>query len=88
MTNATTEPGRVGADKKTIRAGPGGTEYKIERNGDNYLLHGPRGACYGLIRHRVRKAFLFVINLRTLGEVRGLGWFTDEGGELREVLAV
>ncbi len=73
---------------KTLRAGPNRTEYRVEKNGDSYILHGPRGACYGLIRHRTRQEMLFVINLQTFNDVRGMGWFTDADGELREVVAI
>lgn len=73
---------------KTLRAGWNRTEYRVEKNKDSYILHGPRGACYGLIRHKTQPEMLFVINLRTFGEVRGMGWFTDADGELREVIAI
>lgn len=48
-----------------------------------YELHGPRGAKYGLMRNVPRPHMLFAVNLRSLGCVDRLGWFTDKDGELR-----
>jgi hypothetical protein len=50
-----------------------------------YELHGPRGARYGLMRNVPNPHMLFAVNLRSLGVVDRLGWFTDKGGELKAV---
>jgi hypothetical protein len=49
-----------------------------------YELHGPKGARYGLMRNVPNPSMLFAVNLRSLGVVDRLGWFTDKDGELRE----
>ena len=64
--------------------------YRIEATGNDkspYILHGPRGACYGLLRNLSRPEHLFAVNIGKLHIgpviVKGYGWFTDAGGELR-----
>jgi hypothetical protein len=48
-----------------------------------YELHGSRGAHYGLMRNVPNPHMLFAVNLRSLGCIDRLGWFTDKDGELR-----
>lgn len=50
-----------------------------------YELRGPRGAHYSLMRNVPNPHMLFAINARRFGVVERLGWFTDQGGELRSV---
>ena len=50
-----------------------------------YELHGPRGAHYGLMRNQRNPEFMFVVNLRRMGVVDKLGWFTDRNGPLEPI---
>lgn len=50
-----------------------------------YELHGPRGARYGLSRNIPNPHMLFAMNMRSLGVMERLGWFTDKDGELKSV---
>lgn len=52
-----------------------------------YLLHGPRGARYGLIRNQKNPEMLFAWNDRRFGtvQVQGYSWFTDRTGTLEPV---
>jgi len=68
--------------------------YTLEKNWDadrerfNYILHGPRGACYGLVRTVNNPVHMFAINLQRWGKVvnvRGYNWFTDERGFLEPI---
>jgi hypothetical protein len=59
----------------------------VERDNEEipYELHGPRGAHYGLMRNANNRHLLFVVNLRHMGVVERLGWFSDADGSLRPV---
>lgn len=56
----------------------------IKRRDDDipYELHGPRGARYGLMRNQRNRSLMFAVNLRRMGVVDRLGWFTDRNGTL------
>ena len=52
-----------------------------------YIMTGPRGARYGLVRDRKMPHMLYPINLDERGYRFGnvlRGWFSDEGGQLRQ----
>lgn len=61
-------------------------QWSEERKSFDYILHGSRGARYGLVRNYHNKHLLFVINLdttkHTMPKVRGHQWFTDINGIL------
>ena len=66
--------------------------YDLERiDGDDgrpgrpaYLLHGPRGARYALLRSQTNPTMLFAWNDRRFGmvSVKGYQWFTDRDGTI------
>jgi hypothetical protein len=66
--------------------------YSVEKHPDDtglgnspaYILRGPRGAVYGLIRSARKPEAMYAVNLRRFGIVslKGNGWFTDRDGEL------
>lgn len=70
----------------------GNAEYEVEHvedeNGSDiqvcYILIGPRGARYGLIRNGPNPQRLFAINMKkfTSGTAFLDGWFTDAHGKL------
>ena len=62
--------------------------YRVERTDSEeipYELHGPRGAHYGLMRNAPNPKLLFAINMRRMGVIEKLGWFTDRNGHLESV---
>ncbi len=63
-----------------------GRTYELVKNDTPkvpYLLKGPRGALYGLMRNVQEPECLFPVNGRT-GRVLD-GWFSDKGGQLRQI---
>jgi hypothetical protein len=60
-------------------AGDDGTSGRLA-----YLLHGPRGARYGLVRAIDNPVMLYAWNDRSFGvvSIKGYGWFTDFDGRL------
>jgi hypothetical protein len=59
--------------------------YQIERTGNEpapYLLHGPRGAVYGLLRFRSMPHLMYVMKMRgarVIVGIKGNYTFTDAG---------
>lgn len=65
-----------------------GREYRLERTDSEmspYLLHGPKGACYGLIRNVHRPELLFIVNYRQKRRTTLEGWFREENGTIRQI---
>ena len=65
-------------------------ETQIRNDRQPYLLKGPRGAMYGLVRQVDNPHLLFAINMRPkyVGicvQVKGYSWFTDKDGQLEPV---
>jgi hypothetical protein len=63
-------------------------QYRVEKYNNTYILHGPRGACYGLVRSIQNPHHMFTVNLQGSRKffVNRLGWFTDENGELKHLI--
>jgi hypothetical protein len=64
----------------------GRVTYLVERRTSTetpYVLHGPRGACYGLMRNVNTPTRLFMFNMRGFTHGTPDVWFRDDGGELR-----
>jgi hypothetical protein len=65
--------------------------YRVEKlDGEHvpYLLHGPRGARYALLRNVPNPSMLFAVNDRSFVQssaAERLGWFTDRNGVLEHV---
>lgn len=65
--------------------------YTVETTGEHevpYVLHGPRGARYALLRNIPNPHMLFAVNDRSFvasATAQRLGWFTDKDGTLKEV---
>lgn len=62
--------------------------YRITKTRNNeipYELFGARGAHYGLMRNQRNPDLMFVVNLRRMGVVDRLGWFTDRNGTLEKM---
>ncbi len=64
-----------------------GITYKVKKPCNNtYILHGPRGATYQLLRTIPRPEILFAVNAnRGFKPVSKLGWFTDRKGFLESI---
>ena len=75
---------------ETIKAG--GREYEVTatarkradgRATTDYLLTGPRGAVYALIREAVSQKVMFALGRRRMPRDLGRAWFSDADGTLR-----
>ena len=58
--------------------------YRVAKRRDEHIpyeLHGPRGAHYGLMRNVKNPDMMFAVNLKRMGVVDRLGWFTDRSGK-------
>lgn len=62
--------------------------YRVSKTRDEdipYELFGPKGAHYGLMRNQRNPDLMFPVNLKRMGVVDRLGWFTDRNGRLEKM---
>lgn len=57
--------------------------FRVERDGDNYVLHGARGARYRTMRNAHTPHLMFLVNPTPGVYNAPRAWLTDRGGTLR-----
>jgi len=75
-------------ERKIIIAGRKYAVEEVEGEHRNYLLHGARGALYGLVRLVEEPDYLMAINLQGVPRpcrIGGYGTFSDANGQLEPV---
>ena len=59
-----------------------GREYRVTRDGGQYILTGARGARYRLLRNSMNTHMLYLINDRDWTMSAPKSWLTDKHGKL------
>jgi hypothetical protein len=62
-----------------------GRTFKVEQDGDQYILIGARGARYRTLRNRPRPHMLYLFNDKDWSKSAPQAWLTDENGKLEVV---